>query len=80
AVTHGIAFAVDGTRVSWSADSSEPLGPGQERTYTADGGDAGSTWTATSGTHTVEAVADDLDRIPETDEADNTATATLVIP
>ncbi|HST65395.1 MAG TPA: hypothetical protein VLM05_09425, partial [Mycobacteriales bacterium] len=47
AVTHGIAFAVDGTRVSWSADSSEPLGPGQERTYTADGGDAGSTWTAT---------------------------------
>jgi hypothetical protein len=80
AVTHGIAFAVDGTKVTWSAGSSEPLGPGQERTYTADGGDAGSTWSATSGTHTVTVQADDLDRIRETNEGDNTATATLTVP
>jgi CARDB protein len=80
AVTHGIAFSVDGTKVTWSAGSSEPLGPGQERTYTADGGDAGSTWAATSGTHVVTVEADDLDRIPETDEDDNTATAELVVP
>lgn len=80
AVTHGIAFSVDGTKVTWSANSSEPLGPGQERTYSADGGDAGNTWTATSGTHTVLVQADDLDRIPETDETDNTATATLTVP
>jgi hypothetical protein len=80
AVTHGIAFSVDGTEVTWSADSSEPLGPGQERTYSADGGDAGSTWTATSGTHTLLVQADDLDRIPETDETDNTTTATLTVP
>jgi hypothetical protein len=80
AVTHGIAFSVDGTKVTWSAGSSEPLGPGQERTYTADGGDAGATWPATSGTHTVTAEADDLDRIPETDEADNTETVTLTVP
>jgi CARDB len=80
AVTHGIAFSVDGTKVTWSAGSSEPLGPGQERTYTADGGDAGSTWTATGGDHTVQAWVDDLDRIPETDEDDNTATAALTVP
>jgi CARDB len=80
AVTHGVAFSVDGTKVTWSADSSEPLGPGQERTYTADGGDAGNTWTATSGEHTVQAWVDDLDRIPETNEDDNTATAPLTVP
>lgn len=80
AVTHGIAFSVDGTKVSWSAGSAEPLGPGQERTYSADGGDAGATWTATSGTHTLLVQADDLDRILETNETDNTATATLTVP
>jgi CARDB protein len=80
AVTHGIAFSVDGTKVTWSANSSEPLGPGQERTYSADGGDAGNTWTATGGTHTVLVQADDLDRIPETSETDNTATTSLTIP
>jgi CARDB protein len=80
AVTHGIAFSVDGTKVTWSANSSEPLGPGQERTYSADGGDAGSAWTATSGTHTLLVQADDLDRIPETNETDNTATMVLTVP
>ncbi|HEY6744974.1 MAG TPA: CARDB domain-containing protein [Mycobacteriales bacterium] len=80
AVTHGVAFSVDGTKVTWSAGSSEPLAPGQERTYTADGGEAGTTWAATSGDHTVTVQADDLDVIPETDEADNTATAELVVP
>lgn len=79
-VTHGIAFSVDGTEVTWSANSSEPLGPGQERTYTADGGDAGNAWIATSGTHSVQAWADDLDRIPETNEDDNTASTTLTVP
>jgi hypothetical protein len=80
AVTHGVAFSVDGTKVTWSANSSDPLGPGAERTYTADGGDAGNTWTATSGSHTVLALVDDLNRIPETNETDNTATATLTVP
>jgi hypothetical protein len=79
AVTHGIAFSVDGTGVTWSASSSDPLAPGEERTYTADGGDAGNAWIATPGQHTVQARADDLDRIPETDENNNTATATLTI-
>jgi hypothetical protein len=80
AVTHGVAFSVDGTKVTWSANSSDPLGPGEERTYTADGGDAGNAWTATSGSHRVQAWADDLDRIPETDEDDNTITTTLTVP
>jgi hypothetical protein len=75
-VTNGIAFSVDGTKVAWSANDSSPLGPGEQRTYTADGGNA---WTATSGTHTVQAWADDLDRIPETDDDNNTATATVTV-
>jgi hypothetical protein len=79
AVTHGVAFSVDGTEVTWSANSAAPLAPGEERTYTADGGVSGNTWTATSGAHTVEALVDDMNRIPETSENDNTATAPLTV-
>jgi hypothetical protein len=78
-VTHGVAFSVDGTKVSWSANSSAPLAPGEERTYTADGGVSGNTWTATTGTHTVEAWVDDLNRIPETSDDNNTARALLTV-
>ena len=80
AVTTGVAFSVDGTEVTWSANSSDPLGPGEERTYVADGGVAGNTWTATSGDHTVEAWVDDVDRIPEISDDNNTATASLPVP
>jgi hypothetical protein len=79
-VTHGVAFSVDGTEVTWSANSSAPLAPGEERTYTADGGVSGNVWTATSGTHTVQARVDDQNEIPETSEDDNTATAPLTVP
>ena len=77
--THGVAFSVDGTKVTWSAGSTDPLGPGEERTYTADGGTTGNTWLATPGPHTLEAWADDATRIPETDETNNTATATFTV-
>ena len=77
--THGVAFSIDGTKVTWSAGSTEPLGPGEERTYTADGGTAGNAWLATPGPHTLEAWADDAARIPETDETNNTATTTVTV-
>ena len=76
-VTHGVAFLVDGTKVSWSAGDSAPLGPGEERTYPADGGPESATWTATPGEHQLEVQVDDVARIPETDDGNNTLTTTL---
>lgn len=77
--THGIAFTVDDGTVTWSAASTTPLAPGEERSYTADGGSAGATWTATSGEHTVEAWADDAARIGETDDGNNTMSVRFTV-
>jgi hypothetical protein len=77
--THGVAFSVDGTEVTWSESSTASLAPGEERTYTADGGVTGPIWSASTGAHTVEARVDDTGQIPELNEDDNTATAALVV-
>jgi CARDB len=79
-VTHGVGFTVDGTSVSWSSADSAPLAPGEERTYTADGGPAGASWTATTGEHELQAYVDDVDRIGETDDGNNTLSTTLTVP
>lgn len=78
-VTHGVGFGVDGTPVSWSSAESTPLAPGEQRTYTADGGPAGSTWTAVPGEHELQAYVDDVDRIGEADDGNNTMTATVAV-
>jgi hypothetical protein len=78
-VTHGVGFAVDGSPTTWSSAESTPLAPGEERTYTADGGPAGSTWTAVAGEHELRAYVDDVDRIGESDDTNNTLTAALTI-
>jgi hypothetical protein len=75
-----VTFSVDGTEVTWSANDRPPLAPGEERTYTADSGVTGAAWTATTGTHTVQAWVDEANQIPELNEDDNTATAPLVVP
>ncbi len=80
AVTHGIGFTIDGDPVSWSAAQSTPLAPGEQRTYTADGGPTGPLWTATPGTHELQAYVDDAERIGELDDTNNTLTTTLTIP
>jgi CARDB len=80
ALPTGVAFSVDGSVVSWSASDSTPLGPGEQRTFTADDGVAGAAWTAADGEHTVQATVDDTGQIPEVDEGDNTATAQLAVP
>jgi hypothetical protein len=78
-VTHGVGFAVDGSPTTWSSAGSAPLAPGEERTYTADGGPAGPTWTAVAGEHEVRAYVDDVDRIGESDDGNNVLTATLTV-
>jgi CARDB len=78
-VTHGVGFAVNGSPTTWSSAGSAPLAPGEERTYTADGGPAGPTWTAVAGEHELRAYVDDVDRIGETDDGNNVMTATLTV-
>lgn len=76
----GVAFSVDGAVVSWSASDSSPLGPGNQRTFTAADGVTGAAWTATDGDHSVQATVDDTGQIPELNEDDNTATTQIVVP
>ena len=78
-VTHQVGFAIDGTPATWSSSGSTPLAPGEERSYSADGGPAGPTWTALPGEHELQTYVDDVDRIAETDDGNNIMTVTLTI-
>jgi chitinase len=80
-VIHGVAFSVDGKVVSWSDTHTSSLAPGASVTLTASGGpNAVATWGATAGTHTVKAVVDNINRIPnESNETNNTRTANLAV-
>jgi len=76
----GISFLVDGKQVSWSSNGNTPLATGASRTQTANGGsDGNATWTATTGSHTVQAYVDDLDLIDESSESNNTLNSSLAI-
>jgi len=75
-----ILFQVDGVTVSWSRSDTVPMQPGEQRTYTADGGPTASTWLATNGRHTVTAVVDPAGQIREAAESNNTGTAALTVP
>ncbi|NAZ82561.1 hypothetical protein GTR02_12090 [Kineococcus sp. R8] len=79
-VVQGVAFAVDGTVVTWSASRTASLAPGASAVVRADGGPRGATWTATAGRHVVTAVVDDVARIRESDERNNTRTRTVTVP
>jgi len=79
-VIHGVLFSVDGTPVNWSDTSTASLAAGASRTVTANGGPGGSsTWTATAGSHTVLANVDDINRIAESNEGNNTLSAPLTV-
>src|SRR5262245_52607951 len=79
-VIHGVLFSVDGTPVTWSDNSTASLDPGASRTVTANGGPSGSsTWTATVGTHTIVANVDDINRIAESSESNNTLSKPMTV-
>jgi subtilase family serine protease len=79
-VIHGVGFSVDGTEVTWSDLYTGPLAPGASVTVTANGGPAGSnTWKATTGTHTILAFVDDVNRIVESNESNNTLTKPMTV-
>lgn len=76
----GVSFSVDGTQVSWSDNTTSSLAPGATVTVTANGGPSGSsTWTATTGTHTVMAWVDDVNRISESNESNNQYSESLAV-
>jgi hypothetical protein len=81
-VIAGVLFLVDGQAVSWSDTFSDAIAPGASVTVTANGGPFGkATWTGVSGTHALDAVVDDVNRIPgEADENNNILDTTLVVP
>ncbi|WP_337059524.1 CARDB domain-containing protein [Kineococcus sp. G2] len=70
-VVHGVGFGIGRATVTWSDDVTRSLRPGESITVTADGGQAGSTWTAAEGTTVVRAYVDDARRIRESNEGNN---------
>ncbi|MDQ6419419.1 CARDB domain-containing protein [Paenibacillus sp. LHD-117] len=70
---HGVLFTVNGTSVSWSDNHTSSIAAGASVTVTATGGpNSKATWTAAAGTHTVRAYVDDVNRIAEANENNNT--------
>src|SRR5262249_42791305 len=78
-IVEGIGFLVDGATVTWSSNYTSSIAPGSSVTLTANGGPSGNMWTATAGTHTVEAFVDDVNRIAESNENNNTLSSTLTV-
>lgn len=76
----GVAFYVDGAKVSWNQTNSASLAAGASVTLTANAGASGTTWQATTGPHTVNAVADDNNVIPdESNEANNSLSKAFTV-
>ena len=76
----GVSFFVDGTQVSWSDNTTTALAAGASVTVTANGGPSGNAaWTAATGSHTVMAFVDDVNRITETNEDNNKYSENLVV-
>lgn len=76
----GVGFSVDGNEVTWSDTDTTSLAPGASVTLTANYGSTGSAaWTATSGSHTVQANVDDVNRIAESNESNNTLSRSLTV-
>jgi len=78
-----VQWAVDGVTspITWSDTDTTSLGAGASVTLTANNGTGGSNfWTAASGSHTVQAWVDDVNRIAESNENNNKTTATVSVP
>ncbi|NLA37933.1 MAG: glycosyl hydrolase, partial [Methanomicrobiales archaeon] len=73
-VKHGVLFTFDDGAAGpgvWSDTHTASIAPGAWVTVSASGGFSGATWKAVTGTHTVKAHVDDVNRIAESDESNN---------
>jgi len=75
--TIGIGFYVDGVVQAWWFTSNAGLAPGATMDITSNDGPNGGLWTVTSGNHTVVANIDDVNRIAEGNESNNTMSLAL---
>ncbi|HVF85803.1 MAG TPA: CARDB domain-containing protein, partial [Abditibacteriaceae bacterium] len=76
--TLGLVFFVNGTLVSWSDTSREALAPGALRSLESNSGPGGTAlWKATTGPYTIRVQTDDVNRIVESDETNNSMEKTL---
>jgi subtilase family serine protease len=73
-VTIGVGYIVDGAYTTWGAVSG-PLAAGASATITTQGGP----WTATAGTHTITALADDVNPFAESNEDNNARSTSLTV-
>ena len=79
-ITHGVAFFVDDQFVSWADSFNKSLAPGESVMVASNSGPKGKkSFATTPGTHTIRAVADDVNRINESDETNNSKDTTLTI-
>ncbi len=79
-VINGVSFLVDGTQVCWSDNNTSSIAAGASITVTSNGGPSGAAaWTATTGNHTVTAWVDDVNRISESNESNNSYSEGLTI-
>ncbi|MDD4566592.1 MAG: CARDB domain-containing protein, partial [Methanoculleus chikugoensis] len=79
---HGVLFTFDDGAAGpgvWSDAHTASIAPGSWVTVTANGGSAGATWTAVEGTHTVKATVDDVNRIAESNDANNVRTEQIAV-
>ncbi|BBL67618.1 CARDB domain-containing protein [Methanoculleus chikugoensis] len=79
---HGVLFTFDDGAAGagvWSDAHTASIAPGSWVTVTANGGSAGATWTAVEGTHTVKAAVDDVNRIAESNDANNVRTEQIAV-
>lgn len=80
----GVQFQIDGnpypSPITWNDQYFDGLQPGQVIKLTATGGNSGSSWAATTGSHTVTAWADDSNVFGEMNETNNKYTKTITVP
>ena len=78
--TIGVNFQIDGSGVNWSDSSNTSLAAGASRTLTANAGPGGvASWVSTAGRHKLAAWADDVNRLTDTNRANNKIDTLLVI-
>jgi hypothetical protein len=73
-VAVGVAYLLNDAYRTWGAVNG-PLAAGASVTVTTQGGP----WTAVSGTYKLTALADDVNRFPEANEANNAHSATFIV-
>jgi len=77
----GVSFNIDGTQVSWSDTNTQSLAPGASVALTANSGPSGvGTWTATAGSHALQAWVDDVNRMNDVNRGNNKFQTAISLP